>query len=316
MGYGMTVPFDGVPLADHRAWFEELANLGYTDVWTSEVDGADGFSPLALAAAWTPTLRLGTAIVSSFTRGPALLAQSAAALADAAPGRFVLGLGTSSDTIVEGWNGLPFDQPYRRTRDMVRFLRDAFAGQRVDARYDTFRVSGFRLTRAPEVPPPILVAALRPGMLRLAGQEADGAIVNWLSAEDVRTVVPHIGSGKEIVARLFVCPTDDAAVARAAGRRLIAAYLNVGVYAAFHAWLGRGPLLAGMWEAWRAGDRRGALAAIPDTVVDDLVLHGTPAEIRAHIARYVANGVTTPALALVPVTGDLWRPIHDLAPSA
>src|ERR1700722_2411587 len=133
MGYGMTVPFDDVPLATHREWYEELVDLGYTDIWSSEADGTDAFTPLALAAAWTPSLRLGTAIVPSFTRGPALLAQSAAALAEAARGRFALGVGSSSDVIVERWNGIPFDEPYKRTRDLVRFLRLALSGEKVDA---------------------------------------------------------------------------------------------------------------------------------------------------------------------------------------
>src|SRR5580658_5020890 len=271
----MTVPFDGVPLAEHREWFEELADLGYTDVWSSEADGTDAFTPLALAAAWAPSLRLGSAIVPSFTRGPALVAQSAAALAEAAPGRFALGIGTSSDVIVERWNDIPFEEPYKRTRDMVRFLRLALTGEKVDATFDTFTVRGFRLGRPPEVVPPILVAALRPGMLRLAGREADGAIINWLGADDVTKVVPEVGPGKEIVARIFVFPSEDISTVRAVARRMIAAYLNVPVYAAFHEWLGRGPLLEGMWKAWKAGDRKAALAAIPDEVVDALVLHGS-----------------------------------------
>ncbi len=312
----MTVPFDRVPLAQHREWYDELVELGYTDAWSAESDGVDAFTPLALAAAWTPRLRLGTAIVPAFTRGPAVMAQSVAALADAAPGRFAFGIGTSSDVIVERWNGIAFEEPYRRTRDMVRFLRQALTGERVDAEFDTFTVKGFRLGRVPEVVPPILVAALRPGMLHLAGREGDGAIINWLSAEDVARVVPEVGPGKEIVARIFVCPSDDTDTIRAVGRRMVAAYLNVPVYAAFHEWLGRGPVLGDMWAAWKAGDRKAALEAIPDHVVDDLLLHGTPAQVRAAIRRYQDNGVTTPALAVVPVGIDLRQAVRDLSPSA
>jgi probable F420-dependent oxidoreductase len=314
MGYGMTVPFDGVPLADHREWYGELVELGYTDAWSSEVDGTDAFTPLALAAAWAPQLRLGTAIVPAYTRGPALLAQSVAALAEAAPGRFVLGVGASSDVIVERWNDVPFERPYQRTRDVVRFLRQALAGEKVDASYETFTVKGFRLARPPAIVPPILVAALRPGMLRLAGTEGDGAIINWLSADDVPTVVAEVGPGQEIVARIFVCPSEDTATVRMVGRRMIAAYLNVPVYAAFHQWLGRGPLLEGMWAAWKAGDRKAALAAIPDQVVDDLILHGSPAVVRAQVERYVDNGVTTPALSIVPAGVDLRHAVRHLAP--
>ena len=316
MGYGMTIPFDGIPLADHRQWFEELVDLGYTDAWSAEADGTDAFTPLALAAAWAPQLRLGSAIVPSFTRGPALLAQSAAAMAEAAPGRFALGIGTSSNVIVERWNGIPFEEPYKRTRDVVRFLRRAMSGEKVDETYDTFSVKGFRLGRPPAVPPKILVAGLRPGMLRLAGRESDGAIINWLGADDVPKVVAEVGPGKEVVARIFVCPTEDATTARAVGRRLVAAYLNVPVYAAFHEWLGRGPLLEAMWKAWQAGERKAALEEIPDQVVDDLIIHGSASDVRATVKRYMDNGVTTPALAVIPVGVGLREAVRGLAPTA
>ena len=312
--YGMTVPFEGVPLHEHRRWFDELANLGYSDVWSSEVDGSDGFTPLALAAAWTPTLRLGVAIAPAFTRGPALLAQTVAAMSEAAPGRFAFGLGASSDVIVERWNGIDYVEPFKRTRDTLRFLRSALRGEKVDEVYDTFAVRGFRLSRPVEQPPPLYVAALRPGMLRLAGREADGAILNWLSAGDVGKAVAEVGPGKEIVARLFVVPNGDAEAARAAGRRLIAGYLNVRAYAEFHRWLGRGPALEPMWAAWSAGDRKGALAAIPDAVVDDLIVHGTPEECRRHVDRYVASGVTIPVVHVFPIGIDLGDAVRGLAP--
>jgi probable F420-dependent oxidoreductase len=324
--YGMTIPFDNVPLHEQRDWIVELADLGYTDVWSSEANGADAFTPLALASACAPSLRLGTAIVPAFTRGPGCLAQSVGSLAQAAPGRVALGVGTSSDVIVEGWNGIPFERPYQRTRDMVRFLRRALTGEKVTATYETFSVRGFKLGVVPPEPVPILVAALREGMLRLAGREGDGAIVNWLSADDVSTVVPIVrgaADGKveesgrvtpEIVARIFVAPSDEADTVRGMGRFAIAAYLNVPVYAAFHDWLGRGDRLGDMWRLWREGDRKGALAPIPDKVVDELIVWGKPEQCREHIQRYLDNGVTTPALALLPFGYDQRQAIRDLAP--
>jgi probable F420-dependent oxidoreductase len=312
--HGITIPFDGVTLEDHRRWYEELVRLGYTDVWSAETDGVDGFTPLALASAWTPSLRLGVAIIPAFTRGPALLAQSVAALAEAAPGRFTFGLGTSSDVIVSRWNGIEFDEPYKRVRDTIRFLRSALAGEKVEHEYETFTVRGFRLARPVEHPPPIFLAALRPGMLRLAGREADGAILNWLSAEDVATVKPELGADCPVAARIFVIPSEDADAVRAVGRRMIAAYLNVGVYAAFHRWLGRGPELEPMWSAWEAGDRKGAVAAIPDELVDALIVHGSFDECRAHVGRYVANGVDIPVMAVIPFGVSLEDAVAGLAP--
>jgi probable F420-dependent oxidoreductase len=314
--FGITIPFDGITLEDHREWIEELPALGYTDAWTGEANAADGFTPLALAATWAPALNLGTAVVPVYTRGPGLLAMQAATLADLAPGRFALGVGTSSDVIVERWNAVPFEQPYRRVRDTVRFLRSALAGEKVDAVYDTFEVHGFRLDRRPEIPPPIYVAALRSGMLRLAGREADGAIINWLSPDDVKTVAPIVGEGKAVVARIFVCPSEDTEQVRSVGRMVIAAYLNVEVYAEFHRWLGRAPQLEGMWAAWKSGDRKAALAAIPDEVVDDLIVHGSAESCRETIQRYVDNGVTVPVLAVLPIGVDLRKAVRDLAPRA
>jgi probable F420-dependent oxidoreductase len=319
---GMTVPLPG-PLHTHREKLAELADLGYTDIWSAEADSADAFTPLTLAAAWEPRLRLGTAIVPAFTRSPACLAQSVASLADAAPGRFAIGIGSSSNVIVERWNGLPFVEPYKKVRDVVRFLHDALTGDKVARRYDTFEIQGFRLGIRPEHSPPILIAALREGMLRLAGREADGAIINWLAATDVPTVVEPVrdaagGAEREIVARIFVCPSENADVVRASAKFAIAAYLNVPVYAEFHRWLGRTEQLQGMWDAWSAGDRKAAVAAVPDEVVDDLVVHGSPETCRARIRQYFENGVTTSSLAIMPLDPELsfWDAARSLAPTA
>ena len=319
---GMTVPLPG-PLHSHREKLGELADLGYSDIWSAESDGADAFTPLTLAAAWEPRLRLGTAIVPAYTRSPACMAQSVASLADAAPGRFAIGIGSSSNVIVERWNGVPFVEPYKKVRDVVRFLNDALSGEKVVKKYDTFEINGFKLGVRPEHKPQILVAALREGMLKLAGREADGAIINWLSPRDIAKVAGVVrdaagGADREIVARIFVCPSENTDVVRAAARFAIAAYLNVPVYAAFHEWLGRGPQLQGMWDAWKAGDRKAALAAIPDEVVDDLVVHGSAAHCRAVIDDYFANGVTTSSLAILGLDPELkfWESVRDLSPSA
>lgn len=312
--WGITLPLGGVPLAAHRDVVKELPDIGYTDVWSAETNGTDAFTPLALVAEWAPDLRLGTAIAPVYTRGPGLLAMTAATIAELAPGRFVLGIGASSPVIVGDWNAGAFDEPFARTRDTLRFLRAALAGEKVTAWYPTFAVRKFKLERTPTPPPGIMLAALRPGMLRLAAKEADGAITNWLSPADVRTVRSEIGPDVELVARIFVCPTEDVDAARGLGRLLISSYLTVPVYAAFHDWLGRGEILKPMHEAWAAGDRAGANAAIPDEVVDDLIVHGSPQRCRERVAEYVANGLTTPAIAILPTGADPVAMARALAP--
>jgi len=313
--WGITIPLTGVPLAAHRELVEQLPDLGYTDAWSAETAGADAFTPLVLASQWAPQLRLGTAIVPVYTRGPGLLAMSAATLAELAPGRFVLGIGASSPVIVESWNAQPFEKPFARSRDTLRFLRSALAGEKVSETYETFSVGKFRLERTPVPPPSIMLAALRPGMLKLAAAEADGAITNWLAPTDVPKVRAEIGPDVELAARIFVCPTEDADAARGLGRMLISSYLTVPVYAKFHEWLGRGEALAPMHEAWAAGERQKANHVIPDAVVDDLIVHGSIEECREKVQSYVDNGLTTPIIALLPTGEDPFEQVRGLAPA-
>jgi probable F420-dependent oxidoreductase len=314
--WGLTLPLHGLPLAEQREIITALPVLGYTDAWSAELNGVDAFTPLALASQWAPQLRLGTAIAGIYTRAPVALAVSAATLGALAPGRFVMGIGTSSQVAVEQWNGIPFEKPYQRARDMLQFLRAALGGQKVSQDYETFSVHGFRLDPAPEVPPALALAALRPGMIKVAVRESDAVITNWLAPKDVPQVRSVAGEDVEVLARVFVCPTTDTDVARAIGRRVVAAYLTVPVYAAFHEWLGRGELLAPMLKAWAAGDRRGALEVLPDEVIDDLIIHGPLEHCRERVAEYHATGLDTPIIQLLPAPGaDLATSLRKLAPA-
>ena len=326
--WAMSVPYE-FPVGDHARVAKEMESLGYSDAWSYEVDGLDAFVPLAVVAQATE-MRVGTAIANVYTRGPATLAQSAASIAELAPGRFVLGIGSGSQPIVESWNNTKFDRPATRVREMVEFLRPALAGERVVFKGKTFSVDGFRLTRPASQPVPIHVAALRQGMLKVAGQVADGVCINWLSVEDVAKSVAVVrqaarDAGRdpeaiEVTARLMVNidppgPDHDVAV-----RRNIAGYLNVPVYREFHEWLGRSSL-QGMWDNWAAGDRKAALAAISDATVDELIIRGSPAERRAHVKRYLAAGIDTVFFSLGTMETDpekraalVYQALKDHAP--
>src|SRR5213593_3262109 len=153
----LSVPLDGFALGEHAEIAREAERMGYVDAWSLEAVGA------------ATSMRLGTAIANVFTRGPATLAMCAAGIAEVAPGRFCLGIGSGSQPIVESWNGGVFSRPATRVRETAQFLRRALAGERVVFRGETFAVDGFRLTKPPVAPVPIHIAALRSGMLRVAG---------------------------------------------------------------------------------------------------------------------------------------------------
>lgn len=313
--WGLTLPLHGHSLPEQREIVTELAGLGYTDLWSAELNGVDAFTPLVLASQWTDQLRFGTAIAPVYTRGPACLAMTAATLAELAPGRFMLGVGTSTPVVVQQWNDIPFEAPYQRSRDMLRFLRAALAGDKVTEQYETFKVNGFRLERPPTPPPTLALAALRPQMVKLAATESDAVITNWLSPADVPKVRDAAGQDTELVARIFVCPTAELAVARAIARRVLTAYLTVPAYFAFHDWLGRRELLQPMMDCWQAGDRKGAGPAIPDSVVDDLVIHGDFETCRDRVDAYRHAGLDTPVIAILPTPGvDSIEAARALAP--
>ena len=290
--WGLTLPFAGVPLAATEPLVRRAEAAGWDDLWTGDTNGPDGFTPLALAAAWTERMRLGTGVVSAFTRGPAVLAQHAAALADASGGRFVLGIGASSDVIVERWNGMRFEKPRTRVRETVAALRPVLAGERGQG--------GFRLETPPAAPVPIYVAALRDRMLRLGGEIADGTWVNFLPISAAEHVVGTIAPppGHDVVCRFFCIPQPPEE-GLAVARFLFAGYATVPVYEAFFRGLGWGDALDPMVAAWRSGDRKGAAALAPEELLREIFVFGSPPQMRARLEEFAAAGITT--LCLMPV---------------
>ena len=248
--WGLTLPLPATPLGASEEHVKRAEAAGYTDLWSGETNGPDGFTPLALSAAWTERARLGTGIVGVFQRGPALLAQEAAALADASNGRFVLGIGSSSDRIVEGWNGIPFEKPLSRVRETLEFLRTALDGERTE--------SGFKLETAPAERVPIVLAALRGKMLDLAVERGDGAFTNFLPLGGLPKVAAQLEGapeGFELLCRFFCIPGEREAVEPLA-RFMFSSYITVPVYAAFYRWLGYGDEIDAMVSAWESGDRQ------------------------------------------------------------
>lgn len=306
--WGLTLPLPAIPLAASAEHVRVAEAAGYTDLWSGETNGPDGFTPLALAAAWTERPRLGTGIVGVITRGRALLAQEAAAIADASGGRFVLGIGASSDRIVEGWNGMPFDRPLSRVSETIDFLRKALAGERADG--------GFKLDRAPEGEIPIVVAALRGKMLKLAVEKGDGAFTNFLPLGGLSKVTEQLApapDGFELLCRFFCLPGEREQVEPLA-RFMFSSYITVPVYEAFYRWLGYGEQIDEMVAAWQAKDRQKAAAAAPWELIEDTFIFGSPEEMKERLEAYVAGGVTLPVITPVTTPDRIGELIRALAP--
>jgi probable F420-dependent oxidoreductase len=282
--WGLTIPFVGVPLAEHEPLIRRAEAAGYDDLWSAETNGADGFTPLALAAAWTERARLLTGVVNPYTRGPSVLAQSAAALADASGGRFVLGIGSSSPAIVERWNEVPFVKPLSKVRDSVQTLRPVLRGER--------GVGGFKLETAPQHEIPIVIAALRDRMLRLAAEIGDGVFCNFLPLSGVGHVVEQARGAPEIACRFFcLAGPEDAALGMA--KWMFTAYGTTPVYAEFFRSLGWAEKLDPMLEAWSAGDRKRALELCPEDLVREIFVFGPSEAMKERLAEFEAGGITS-----------------------
>jgi probable F420-dependent oxidoreductase len=306
--WGLTLPLPSLPLRDHADLIRGAEAAGYTDLWSGETQGPDGFTPLTLAAAWTERVRLGTGVVGVFTRGPALLAQQAAALADASGGRFALGIGASSDRIVEGWNRMPFSKPLSRIAETLDFLDAAFAGGRTS--------TGFKLEQPPAEPVPVVLAALRGKMLGLAVERAAGAFTNFLPLAGLPRVTAELEQapeGFELLCRFFCIPGEREQVEPLA-RFMFASYATVPVYEAFFRWLGYGERIDDMVAAWKAKDREAAVAAAPWDVIEDTFVFGSSDAMRERLDAYVQGGITLPILTPIVPPERLGEMIQALAP--
>ncbi len=306
--WGLTVPLTGIGLPANAEHFRRAEAAGYTDLWSGETNGPDGFTPLSLASAWTESVRLGTGVVGVMQRGRALLAQEAAALADASGGRFALGIGASSDRIVEGWNGMPFEKPLGKMSETIDFLRTALSGERAGG--------GFKLERAPEAKVPIIVAALRGKMLRLAVEKGDGAFTNFLPLAGLPKVVEQLEGapeGFELLCRFFCIPGEREQVEPLA-RFMFSSYITVPVYEAFYRWLGYGEKIDEMVEAWNAKDREKAAEAAPWDLIEEMFILGPPERMRERLQAFVDGGITLPVITPITTPDRLGELIEALGP--
>jgi probable F420-dependent oxidoreductase len=312
--------------------------LGYDTVWAAEAGTNDAFGLLTACAAATSRIGLATGVLPIFTRTPALMAQSAATLQDASGGRFALGLGVSSETIVTRWNGVPYDRLLDRMREYVAVVRALLSGEKLSRPSDVYPVDGYRLLmHVPSPPPPVLVGALNPAMLRLAGAASDGALLNWIGAPSVPAALAEVAAGaagaggdggadgrpRRNAVFVRVCVTSDVDAARAWARREVMGYVIVPAYRRAFGTQGWGSACDAAMALWDAGDRKGAAASLPEPFVDSLCIAGPADDVRARFAAFRDAGVDEPVAFLfsgqrdVPaIVAELEATMAALAPGA
>lgn len=292
MRIGITLPTPGdtpdLPTLLDR--MVEAEALGLATVWMPHISarGFDALTTLALAGTRTRTIELGTWVVPTFPRHPAALAQQALTAQVASGGRLTLGIGLSHRVTMEGVFGFDFSRPVRHLREYLTCLRGLLAGQTVTFEGEEFHIRGFQLTVPGATPPPVVVAALGPQLLRLAGQLADGTVI-WMGGPRYLTehVVPTIGEAARAAGRpaprvqvsVPVCVTDRPEAVRAAAAQAFARYGQLPSYRAIL-------------------DKEGAAGPA------EVALIGDEAAVRAGVAAFAAAGATDFSAAIFAPPGE------------
>jgi probable F420-dependent oxidoreductase len=295
------------PTIDRLKWAEDN---GYPDAWFSDSGAPDTLTQIAAMAHRTNNIRIGVAVTPVYTRTPAVLAASANVLGQLLPGRFIMGLGSSSQTIMGQWNGIPLDAPLTRVKETALMVRSMLRGEKSDFDGETLFSRGYRQP-ALENPPPIYLAALRPKMIEMAAEVGDGVIFNLWPKSVLPKMMEHVKIGAEragkdwreveIVNRAMVVCTDDKEAARNLFRAAFAPYYATPVYNAFLAWAGHSDAAGTITEGWASKDREKTTGALSDELIDEIAIIGTEEEVQARIQEDADGGVHTHIVA--PIVG-------------
>jgi F420-dependent oxidoreductase-like protein len=316
-------------------WLElarEAERVGVDSIWVPEFWAYDAFTPLAAIAARTERARLATGIAQLGARTPAMLAMSAMSLQHISGGRFVLGIGTSGPQVMEGWHGVGFSRPVRRTRETIGIIRMITAGERLTYSGEVYKLplpgsEGVAIrSGAGACSVPVYVAALGPANLALTGELADGWIGNSFFPESSEVFFGPIAaaarqagrslSDLDLVVAVSLEFTEDI---EAAGRRHAAGYAftfgamgsrSDNFYNNAFARQGFGDDVAEVQRLWAEGDRKAAAARVPIEIGLGTNLIGPPEVVRGRLRAYRDCGVTT--LRVNPIGSDLRESIAAL----
>lgn len=306
---------------DRVQWAE--AN-GFTDAWFGDGGAPDSLTTAAILGAHTKTIRIGIAVTPVYTRTPAVLAATGNTISQVLPGRFVMGLGSSSQTMMDGWHGMPLDKPLTRVKETALMVRSMMAGEKSDFALETLRSKGYR--QAPlEQPVPIYIAALRAKMIEMAAEVGDGVVFNLWPKRALPKMIEHVRIGAEragkdpasveVVNRAMMLVTDDKEDGRNRFRAAFGPYYATPVYNNFLAWAGYDEAAAGIREGWAAKDRAATAGAMTDDMIDEIAIIGSPEECRERIQWAGETGIHTHIIAPLAATPeDAQRTFEALTP--
>ncbi|MDA0977773.1 MAG: LLM class flavin-dependent oxidoreductase [Proteobacteria bacterium] len=296
----------GPRITDTIARLKWAEDNGITDAWFGDAGAPDSLTQIAAVGHHTKSIRIGVAVTPVYTRSPTVLAASANVIEQVIPGRFVLGIGSSSQTIMGQWNGIPLDKPLTRVKETAQLVKTMLTGEKTDFQGETLSSRGYRQPPL-ENPPPVYIGCLRQKMIEMAAEVGDGVIFNlWPKGalpKMIEAVKRGAGNGGknweevEVVNRAMVLCTDDKAYGRNLFRAAFAPYYATPVYNKFLAWAGYQDAADQITQGWAEKDREKTSGALTDELIDEIAIIGNEDEIRARIQEAADGGVHTHIIA-------------------
>jgi probable F420-dependent oxidoreductase len=302
----------GPKLSDTAARLKWAEDNGYTDAWFGDAGAPDSLTQIAALGQATNDIRIGIAVTPVYTRSPSVLAATANVIEQVIPGRFVLGIGSSSQTIMGQWNGISLDKPLTRVKETAQLVKQMIKGEKTDFQGVTQSSRGYRQMSL-ENPPPVYIGCLRQNMIEMAAEVGDGVIFNLWPKGALPKMMEAVKRGAqrankdwqdvEVVNRAMVLCTDDKEYGRKLFRAAFAPYYATPVYNKFLAWAGYEDAAATISEGWAEKNRDKTSSALTDDLIHEIAIIGTEDEIRERIQEDTDGGVHTHIIA--PLAGGI-----------
>lgn len=282
-----------------------LSQYNPDSIWIPETWGVEGYSMLATVSQIVKSSKIGSSIINIYSRTPTLIAMGAATMDTLSNGRVVLGLGTSSESIVQEWHGLEFLEPLQRMREYVDIIRLVIQGNKVNYNGKIFRLKNFTLLiKPPRSKIPIYLAAVNQKMVDLAWEIADGVIFYLRPISEMKNTIQKMQSRKKIVvaSQLITCMSNDEEIAIERAKKTVAFYISVGkIYREFLAKNGFKNETENIFQEYKKSGLKSNYESVSKSMLDSLVICGLPEDCRKKLEQFIMAGVTLPILQFNPI---------------
>lgn len=304
---GLHLSIGGGGFAERLKLAKEAEEAGYSSLWVAEVSGPDALVTLGALAVNTSKAELATGVIPMQIRTPGVNAMAFLTIHELSGGRAIAGLGVSSPVIVERWHGASYQKPVTAMRECVIIMRQLFTEGKSRFAGEVYK-SDFRLgmRSTQKRPPKIYLAGLNAPMLQLAGELADGVLMNYSPPEAMPAMIEEIHAGAKKAGRnpadidvgiyIRMCITEDESKAIDQFRRELATYAFVDSYNKMFARYGLADEFAEVRRMWKEGKREEAPNAISDASARKIAAFGGPQVGRDFVAKFRAAGVTHPVV--------------------